>query len=579
MFIKPFKIRSNNQLKETERKKLCDEVGQNFPSLKNEEIKNLLPKKESVSILKIITHNAEMGKIYCNAKVPLFFQLNSQSELFPTLFTLWHHPNLLYSYTIKSPIVSKLANGANLMLPGVVVDNFSNFHCYGKLKKGALVSIITDDNVAPIAIGLTARSSEDMYMSAGSGKCVDIVHVIGDYLYNIDKPLVRPKLGPPTLLRNESKIRSFNESTISIQRQIANDIDGVSVDIDNINIITNKNDETNIEAAVNDLKSNSLSNDLLNDNEKKELIYPLQKMDKLLEYCFFKACKVSLKKEDLPLITSTFFKNHIISACPTGSTVDVKKSSYKKLSVFLANMKAKGLIETSILKGVETLLSVKYDHPLIQNFIVMEESVSKESEMSNAPVISECFRVTAPVVPILFKFGYEKGDIIRRPEIRKCFTEYIKIENLQNGKLVKINPQLADVLRTKENQQYITIEDGINKFIGKMTHTHEITVAGNKILHSGKLEPIDITVVTRSHCKKVTLINNLETFGIKLEDFSKECQVIGASATITNVSGKKTPSVLVQGNQVLYVYKLLSEKYHINKNHIKGLEFAPKKKK
>jgi translation initiation factor 2D len=60
----------------------------------------------------------------------------------------------------------------------------------------------------------------------------------------------------------------------------------------------------------------------------------------------------------------------------------------------------------------------------------------------------------------------------------------------------------------------------------------------------------------------------LETFGIKLEDFSKECQVIGASATITDIPGKKTPSVLVQGNQVLYVYKLLTGKNFFGKRYI-----------
>lgn len=53
-------------------------------------------------------------------------------------------------------------------------------------------------------------------------------------------------------------------------------------------------------------------------------------------------------------------------------------------------------------------------------------------------------------------------------------------------------------------------------------------------------------------------------FGIKLDEFSKECQVIGASATITDIPGKKTPSVLVQGNQVLYVYKLLTGTYLSN---------------
>lgn len=62
----------------------------------------------------------------------------------------------------------------------------------------------------------------------------------------------------------------------------------------------------------------------------------------------------------------------------------------------------------------------------------------------------------------------------------------------------------------------------------------------------------------RARKLQVTLVNNLETFGINPKEFSKECQSIGASATITEDPGKKTPSVLVQGNQILYVYKLLT---------------------
>lgn len=48
------------------------------------------------------------------------------------------------------------------------------------------------------------------------------------------------------------------------------------------------------------------------------------------------------------------------------------------------------------------------------------------------------------------------------------------------------------------------MEDGINKFIGRMTHMHEVTLAGNTLLHTGKLEPIDMRVVVRSGGKKVS---------------------------------------------------------------------------
>lgn len=63
-------------------------------------------------------------------------------------------------------------------------------------------------------------------------------------------------------------------------------------------------------------------------------------------------------------------------------------------------------------------------------------------------------------------------------------------------------------MRTKAHQETVTMEDGINKFIGRMTHMHEVTLAGNTLLHTGKLEPIDMRVTVRSGGKKVKTIND-----------------------------------------------------------------------
>lgn len=111
---------------------------------------------------------------------------------------------------------------------------------------------------------------------------------------------------------------------------------------------------------------------------------------------------------------------------------------------------------------------------------------------------------------------------MKRAEIRKCFTEYVKKENLQNGQYVcnlkrvsmrfltntffrmfNLDPTLANIFKTPESVMSMKMEDGINKFIGKMTLMREITMGSSKILHSGKLEPIDISVVSRMGNKKV----------------------------------------------------------------------------
>lgn len=86
---------------------------------------------------------------------------------------------------------------------------------------------------------------------------------------------------------------------------------------------------------------------------------PVQEMNELLEYCFLKACKTMIKRTDLPMCMSNFHRNYLLAACPVDRTVDVKKSQYKKLSVFLEKMKIKGIIDTTKTQGVEVLTSIK----------------------------------------------------------------------------------------------------------------------------------------------------------------------------------------------------------------------------
>ncbi|XP_076279214.1 eukaryotic translation initiation factor 2D isoform X2 [Lasioglossum baleicum] len=528
--------------------------------------------------MKITTHNGQLCKLYCVAKIPMFFQVDTlHLPLLPTIYTLWHHPNLLVVFTTRQPVISKLASGADLMLPGVVIKEPVTLYSFGKLQKGTLVSVDTDDNKASVAVGITALSSEDMYMSGGYGKCIEILHVVGDTLCQLGKPPTRPNLGPSVNIDDNDDKSENDEDT----RQ-ANKIDDNTL-IDTMSDLRVSDEYLAHESAGEENAEKNMEESVETENAEEliemsdTVLDPVQEMDNLLEYCFLKACKKSVKPVDLPMLVSNFFKNHLMAACPPDKSIDIKKSRYKKLSVFLAEMKAKGVINTSITKGVESLLSIKFDHPLVRRLVVLEEPAPVEPVVSNTAVVSECYKVTAHVVPILSKFGYEKGDVMKRAEIRKCFTDYVKLENLQDGKILKLNPQLAGIMKTKADQVTVTMEDGINKFIGRMTHMHEVMLAGNKLLHTGKLEPIDMRVTVRSGGKKVTLVNNLETFGINPKEFSKECQNIGASATITDEPGKKTPSVLVQGNQILYVYKLLTEKYQIKKTYIRGLEFAPKK--
>lgn len=61
---------------------------------------------------------------------------------------------------------------------------------------------------------------------------------------------------------------------------------------------------------------------------------------------------------------------------------------------------------------------------------------------------------------------------------------------------------------------------------------------------------------------QVTLVNNLELYGVDLIKFSKECQHgVAASTTINDVPNAQNRQIQIQGSQVPFVYKLLTGKY------------------
>lgn len=169
-------------------------------------------------------------------------------------------------------------------------------------------------------------------MCGGRGKCVDVIHVIGDALCQLGKPPTRPQID------DKSDDTTVNKDPTS---DIVEDLNTVVID-----------------DAINEDKNDDITENNVVTTPEIDDLDPIKGMDQLLEYCFLKACKL-FKKTDLPILSSSFFKNHLIPACPSDQTVDVKKSSFKKLSAFLAYMVSKGVINTTIVKGVESITQIQ----------------------------------------------------------------------------------------------------------------------------------------------------------------------------------------------------------------------------
>lgn len=542
MFKKPVKIKSNNQVKGSDRKGIKDTFRSSFPNLPEEDLNSLFNnKKDPLNCIKLVTHSNEVVQVYTLQKQPICFMLPN-NKLFPTVFLLWKFPNLVPNFTTHPHVMTFISSGADLMLPGVVTPPVG----LPSVQEGSVVYVNTSDNKAAIAVGEAAQSSFAMGQSGGKGKCVTIHHFYGDHLCSLDgHSSCLVNLGAPEWL---SLGGSYQTEFPALGELGVSDV-----------IVETDKDER--------------PNDLVED------------MDELLVYCFLASIKYS-KSLTLPLLISNFFKLQMLPVCPEGSTLDIKKTSYKKLKPFLDEMAKTGLITIKeIKKGVEAITDINKNHPKYSEFYLKPENRPKKdcnNDTSKQTVVTESYVITANVLPLFHPAGYQKGDIVDGPNIRKHVTEYVKLSNCQVENNTKLVEPKTDALKTIcKTDHPVSWEELFEKVCESMKSCFKVSSGSEQVFNKGKVSPITMSVSVRSGNKKVTLVDNLETFGININEFAKDCQHgVAASTSITPTPpGKKSDQLLVQGNQVVFVHNLLVEKYKIPKKYVRGLELAPKKKK
>lgn len=540
MFRKPHRTKSNTKLKSSERKKFLSKILEGFV-LNEEQITSLFPSKEAVTSMKIISHASEIISIYICEDIPLVFEL--EEYLYPTLFLLWKIPSAVPYITIHAGVMYKLFNGADLMVPGIV-PNQSHLKI-NDYPSGTIVYINVENNMAAVAVGITLLNSSEMVTPGAKGKAVRIYHVFGDELCKLHHCKGIPDLKFPS-----DEVQS---------EEIGTDL---TASVSTIHL-----DETPETAK-----------DVITEESEDPLT-----MDELLHYAFIKALKKSSSCLPLPMLTNIFYKKIVLDAVPKNMSLDLKKTKYKKLSVFLSEMQQNGVLTLEDNKGVQSIISVNFNHEIFYNCVdkYKEEEVIQNEEPLASIQIVEKKVINGAVDKVFVRSNYRKGDCLTDQEVRKCITDYVKNENLQdpNSKqYINLNGILCDVLQTKD--LHISWKDLIDTIHKKMGTSYEIRLPDNQVISGkGKLPLIELSVATKTSNKKVTMVNNLELYGINLNEFSKECQHgVAASSTINTLPSSKSAQFQIQGNQKKFIGKLLQEKYGIPKKCIQGLEEKKTKK-
>ncbi|XP_054747722.1 eukaryotic translation initiation factor 2D [Anastrepha obliqua] len=583
MFLKPYKLRSNAPLKGSESRRLRQRIETAFPDSTPEQLSVLIPSKSAVTQLKLTTHGGTQTNVFCVDKLPMFFEVES-GDLAPTVYALWLVPTLLPYFTTFREVLPKLSNGANLMLPGVVPKG-TGMNMYGRYRQGQLMAVNLVSNQAAVAVGYLPRSSDDLYMCGRQGVAVNMLHIFGDKLWGHEPTLVQQ-----VPLKKASPLTTDDFPELGVKedklKKKLNEIPTLA----DIVATSQVPDLQNTEATYPELESLEISknDDIAEDTKKCEADCEEATVEKhettpetMLKNAFLAALKNHGKTLQLPLLTSNFYRLYVVPEAP--EPIDLKKTKYKKLSNFLNEMIDQGFIvvrEES--KGVDKITAIDLDHPELVNFITdfKPPKQTAEGELQDQPLfrseLTATYIVTDATAPFFAKMNYKRGEGIPTAQIKKIVREYISKHNLPKAgadniiQLDETLEKICDAKTSSVNQICIAITN-------KMEYSFQMcelkNVASNKPL-------IQMSLATRSGNKKVTLISNIECYGIIVPEFIKLCkQGAAASTTVVKLPHQKAEQLQIQGNQVRFVFNLLTETYKVPPKCILGLELAKDGKK
>lgn len=502
------------------------------------------------------------------------------------------------------------------MLPGIIRQG-QGPRCYGYYKKHEIVAVNLTSNKAAIAVGLLAKSSDDLYMSGGVGIGVSILHVFGDKLWGLDASvcLQVPFLGVGVEVPTENDFPALGESksktqplqTQSVQQPVAkkpivSDVRNEEypmlgadprrktkpvTDVDTENV-TERLADLVVDACEDEKEETQVDNQDKDegdiDGDDGDIEEPEEvNHDELLQTAFFTALKRDGKALQLPLLTSTFYRKHVLPA--SEQPIDLKKTSHKKLSKFLLEMAENRFITVKEeQKGIEKITQVNLTHPDLVDFIpkaiAKDDNAAEKKNNLFVQEMTELYLVTDETAKFFSPFNVANGDGLESSQIKKMLKEYVcnnKLQSPLNSRIIQINEMLS-TLCNRELNATVPFDELLSFILSKMTHSFEMR-SKNEV-KSSKNPTIQMSLATRSGNKKVTLVSNLEAYGIRLNEFEKACKLgVAASTTVTKLPYQKGEQLLVQGNQIRFIYKLLTETYKIPGKNIGGLDLAKKEKK
>uniref|UniRef100_A0A8D0F6R3 Eukaryotic translation initiation factor 2D n=1 Tax=Strix occidentalis caurina TaxID=311401 RepID=A0A8D0F6R3_STROC len=282
-----------------------------FPNLSAEQLTEFIPNKEELNVIKIYSHKGEAVTVYMNNRNPILFEI--EKALYPTVYTLWVYPDLLPAFSTWPPVLQKLAGGADLMLPGVVVPSSG----FPQVERGMLCAVTLLGNRSvqlPVpVIRVTFVHWSVGFKAVNRKLCYAFSSFYREYGDKSYPPTLAPLVTDPAEKESaeDEEEMEGKEPVISFSTDPLQHVDVGDLSLkerDSCAMLTGKEDLNESRAA-----ETAEGADTEVQQEAEDSRTPQEQMDALFNQCFFHALKCKVKKSDLPLLTSTFLRSHMFS--------------------------------------------------------------------------------------------------------------------------------------------------------------------------------------------------------------------------------------------------------------------------
>ncbi len=520
------------------------------------------------------------------------------------MYALTLVPNLVPTLYTGSEVSSKLINGSDLFLQGVIRTT-----ALEPFLSGSIRSVSVPGNPVPFAVGSMAVSSTEAVREGWKGRGLTLMHSYGDLLWglgpkspNYEKPNAGFSLNKILPIETDtSGVNGTNSSSTELNsapesatedKEERNGDTPVVIEEKFGALDLSQEDAPPSEAAGAGLSSSNSSIDI----------------DPLLEAAVLGGLK-SVTNAELPLQFGDFYQKHMLPLRPEGVIFDFKASKkYKKLSKLLDVFEKKKVLTTKVIRKQDHISAVDRTHPILEQWKGMPKvssttptaaaagsglTIPIQSSASSNNTTAGCqgggvkieylYKPPTSLRPLFTTTTetciVDKERLFSEAQVASALTSYASTHNLivNDGTSIKLDNLLATSLWGKKEgpEEGSDLAQGVllKRLLSKLQEWHRIlrpctsdsitnnSVVVAEVVRKGPVRPLSL-IAEKRRGRNVTAISHVETFGWTANEIERDFQRrFKTACSVSKLPGKQENDyeILMQGDLLVKVEKYLKE--------------------